>query len=78
MIIAWLRSSMTSKISDTCMFLPMTKDVLESIQQTYLKVKDATQIYELKIKITSTKQGNKTVTEYADLLKGLQQEMNHY
>ena len=63
---------------DTCIFLPTIKEVWESIQQTYLKVKDAAQIYELNIKMTSTKQGNKTITEYVNILKGLWQEMDHY
>ena len=60
------------------MFLSTTKEVWESIQQTSLKVKDAGQIHELKIKIALAKQGNTTVTEYANFLKGLWQETDHY
>ena len=47
---AWLWNSMTSKISDTCMFLATAKDIWDTIQQTYLKARDATQVYEVKVK----------------------------
>ena len=62
---------MAPEISDTCMFLLTTKEVWESIQQTYSKVKYAAHIYELKTKIVVAKQGNKIVTKYANFLKGL-------
>ena len=35
MIMAWLWNSMTLEISDTCMFLAMTKDIWDAIQQTH-------------------------------------------
>ncbi|KAI9160081.1 hypothetical protein LWI28_004924 [Acer negundo] len=78
MVVSWLWNSMPPDISDTCMFLPTAKDVWESIQQTYSKVKDAAQVYEIKAKTSSTKQGFKSVTEYANTLQNLWQEMNHY
>ncbi|XP_022768068.1 UDP-sugar pyrophosphorylase-like isoform X4 [Durio zibethinus] len=78
MVMSWLWNSMTPDISDTCMFLSTAKDIWESIRQTYSKVKDATQVYEVKIKTAALKQGNKSVTEYAILLKNLWQEMDHY
>ena len=36
------------------------------------------QVYEIKVKAGATKQGNRTVTEYANLLQNLWQELDHY
>ena len=41
MIMAWLWNYMTPEISDTCMFLATTKDIWDTIQQTYSKARDA-------------------------------------
>lgn len=75
---SWLWISMLPEISNTCMFLTTTKEIWEVVGQTYSKVCDAAQIYEIKIKISATKQGSLSVTEYANLLKNLWQEMDHY
>ncbi|TXG48427.1 hypothetical protein EZV62_027721 [Acer yangbiense] len=52
------------------------------VVQTFLKgkgkVKDAAQVYGIRTKIASTKQGNSSVTEYANALQNLWQEMDHY
>ena len=60
---------MIPEISDTCMFLATAKDIWDAIQQTYSKARDAAQVYEVKVK---------TVTEYANQLKSLWQELDHY
>ena len=78
MVMSWLWNSMVPEISDTCMFLPTTKEIWEAVEKTYSKVGDAAQIYEIKTKITATKQGGRSVTEYANLLKILWQEMDYY
>ncbi|TXG53747.1 hypothetical protein EZV62_019003 [Acer yangbiense] len=78
MVMSWLWNSMTPEISDTCMFLSTARDIWESIRQTYFRVKDAAQVYEIKTKTTSTKQGNSYVTEYANALQNLWQELDHY
>ncbi|TXG47882.1 hypothetical protein EZV62_027176 [Acer yangbiense] len=78
MVMAWLWNSMTLKISDTCMFLSTAKDIWDSIWQTYSKVKDVAQVYDIKTKTTLTKQGNSSVTEYANALQSLWQELDHY
>ncbi|KAK2965727.1 LOW QUALITY PROTEIN: hypothetical protein RJ640_025453, partial [Escallonia rubra] len=75
MVMSWLWNSMLPEISDTFMFLPTSKEIWEAAQQTYSKVRDAAQI---KSKISDTKQGDRSVTEYANLLKKLWQEMDHY
>ena len=36
------------------------------------------QVYEVKVKTIAAKQGSKTVTEYANQLKTLWQELDHY
>ena len=78
MIMAWLWNSMTLKISDTCMFLATAKDIWDAIQQMYSKARDATQVYEVKVKTIASKQGSRTVTEYVNQLKTLWQELDHY
>ena len=62
---------MMLKVNDTCMFLTTVKEIWESCRQTYSKVRDAAQIYEIKTKISSTKQDNRLVTEYAYILQRL-------
>ena len=69
---------MLPEISDTCMFVTTAKEIWEIVRQTYSKVHDAAQVYEIKTKISTTKQGDHSVTEYANWLKGLWQEMDHY
>ena len=49
-IMSWLWNSMQPKISRTCMFLSMAKEIWDAIHQTSSKVWDAAQIYELKDK----------------------------
>ena len=78
MIMAWLWNSMTPKIRDTCMLLATTKDIWDAIQQTYSKARDAAQVYEVKVRTIATKQESKTVIEYANQLKALWQELDHY
>lgn len=43
-----------------CFCLPHR--IWEAVQQTYSKVRDAAQVYKIKIKTAGTKQGNKSVT----------------
>ncbi|KAK3009342.1 hypothetical protein RJ639_013424 [Escallonia herrerae] len=78
MVMSWLWNSMLPEISDTFMFLPTCKEIWQAAQQTYSKVKDAARVFEIKSKISDTKQGDRSVTEYANLLKNLWQEMDHY
>lgn len=71
MVMSWLWNLMLTRISDTCMFLRYAKEIWDAIQQTYSKVNDAVQIYELKTKIQATKQGVRSVIEYSSLLRDL-------
>ncbi|KAI0527064.1 hypothetical protein KFK09_002660 [Dendrobium nobile] len=78
MIMSWIWNSMTPEISDTFMFLSTAKDIWDAARQTYSKARDAAQIFEVKVKVGSTKQESKTVTEYATILQNLWQELDHY
>lgn len=78
MVMSWLWNSMLPEISDTCMFLGTAKEIWDTIQQTYSKVNDAAQIFEIKTKISATKQGTRTITEYSSSLQVLWQELDHY
>ncbi|GAV88664.1 UBN2_3 domain-containing protein [Cephalotus follicularis] len=69
---------MDPTISDTCMFLKTAKEIWDSIRRMYSKDRDAAQLYEIKVKTSATKQGCRTVTEYANTLQNLWQEFDHY
>lgn len=74
MVMSWLWNSMLLEISDTHMFLAFAKEIWDAIWQTYIKVHDVTQIYEVKEQISGTKQGNQSIMKYLSLLQGLWQE----
>ena len=74
----WLWNSMIPEISDTCLTLSTTQKMWEAVKQTYSKACDAAQVYEIRMRAISAKQGNMIVTEYANELKGLWQELDHY
>ncbi|KAJ0085405.1 hypothetical protein Patl1_07178 [Pistacia atlantica] len=78
MVMSWPWNSLLPEINDTFMFLPASKEIWETAKETYSKVRDCAQIYEIKTKIYGIKQGDHLVTEYANLLKNLWQEMDHY
>lgn len=60
------------------MFLSTTSEIWEAVRQTYSKVQDAALIYEVKIKLSTTKQGNLSVIEYYNLMKGFWLELDYY
>ena len=78
LVMAWMWNSMTPEISDMCMFLTTAKDVWETVRQTYSKKGDSAQVYEIKVQTGLAVQGNKTVMVYANTLKNLWQELDHY
>ena len=69
---------MILEISDTVMFLSMATEIWDAVKMTYSKVNDAAQIYEIRIKVAATKQGTRSITEYASILQILWQELDHY
>lgn len=60
------------------MFLPTAKGIWETVCQTYLKVQDAGLIYEIKARISTTKQDILSVTEHYNMMKGFLLETDHY
>jgi len=71
LVMSWLLNFMVPEISDTVVFLTTTNDIWEAINLTYSKIKDVAQIYEIWARVTATKQGSKTITEYANMLQTL-------
>lgn len=78
MIMFWLWESMEPSVSVSCMFLKTAKDVWDFIKRSYSKAKDEALTFELTIKSYSTKKGEKTITEYGNLLQSLWQELDQY
>lgn len=68
MVMSWLWNSMLPEISDTVMFLNTAKEIWDAVKETYSKVHDAARIYKIKTKLSATKQGARSVTEYSNLL----------
>ena len=60
------------------MFLNTAKDVWDAVRQSYSKVKDTALMYEIKIKLSMTKQGNMMVIEYYNIMKSFQLELDYY
>ena len=77
-VISWLWNSMVPEISDACIFMKTAKEVWDSCKENYSKVGDAAQIYEIKMKIATTKQGDQSISEYAQTLQNLWLELDHY
>lgn len=75
---SWLWNSMMPEVCGPHMFLSTTSEIWEAVRQTYSKVQDAALIYEVKIKLSTTKQGNLSVIEYYNLMKGFWLELDYY
>ena len=65
-------------MSKNFMFLTSTRDIWETMRQTYSKVQDASVIFEVKTKISRTRQGTSTIIEYYNKMKGMWLELDHY
>lgn len=66
------------EINDTCIFLPNSREIGEAVKETYSKVKDAAQIYNLMTETYFAKQISRSGTKYASILKNWWQELNQY
>ena len=78
MIMSWLWNAMQPEVSRNYIFLSNAKDVWETVRHIYSKVQDATIIFEIKMKLSSTKQGSLTIIEYYNKMNGLWLELDHY
>ena len=48
------------------------------VRRTYSKIQDVSVIYEIKMKLHSTKQGASSIVEYYNKMKGIWLELDHY
>ena len=78
MIMSWLWNSMVPKISNTCVFFTLIKEIWDAVNETYSKVRDMTQIFEIKTRVSATRQDNHSVIKYDNILKSLWQELDYY
>ena len=53
------------------MLLTIPKEFWEAVWETYSKIQEAAQIYEIKAKITDTKPSNLYMIEYYNIMKRL-------
>lgn len=58
MVMSWLWNSKLPEMTDTCMFLTTVKEIWGAIGQTYSKVHDAAQVYEIKTKFSPLNKEN--------------------
>ncbi|RVW34419.1 L-arabinokinase [Vitis vinifera] len=77
-IMSWLWNSMQPEISRTCMFLSRAKEIWESVYHTYSKVRDATQMFELRQGFTVPKQSILSITEYCNVIRSLWLGLDQY
>ncbi|KAG6467091.1 hypothetical protein ZIOFF_075100 [Zingiber officinale] len=75
MVIAWLANPMEPSIGRTYLFLPTAKEVWEAVCETYSDLENSSQIFDLKTRLRQSSQGEKTVIEYYNEMKGLWQEL---
>ena len=78
MLMSWLWSSMQLEVSKNYMFLSTAKDIWETIKRTYSKVQDASIVYEIKTKISSTKQGSMSMINYYNKMNCFWLQLDHY
>nr|KJB60833.1 hypothetical protein B456_009G327600 [Gossypium raimondii] len=76
MIIVWLINSMEVSIGKPFLFLPTVKDVWDAMKDTYSDLENASQIFELKIKLCKARQGEKEVTFCYNEMMSLWQELD--
>ena len=67
---------MKPAIGKTYMFLPTAKDVWNVIQETYSDAENASQIFEIKMRLWQMKQGDREVVEYYTEMLGLWQDLD--
>ena len=78
LVMAWLLNSMELSIAKPHMFMKTTKEVWDSVRETYSDLENSSQIFELKIKLWQLKQGDREVTAYYNEMVALWQELDQY
>lgn len=69
MIMSWLSNTMMPKINGSYIFLSIAQEVWDTMKQMYSKLKNVSLICEIKINISTTKQGHLHVIEDFDAMK---------
>ena len=69
---------MDSSIRKPYLFLPTTKDVWEAVRDCYSDLENSSQIYELKTQLWQSKQGEKDVTTFYNLMVTLWEELDQF
>lgn len=77
-VMSWLVHSMKPEISQGYLFLRTAKEIWDVAAQTYSKMGNKAQVYDLKRRIQATSQGDWYVATYYHNLRGLWQELDHY
>ncbi|KAK3226014.1 hypothetical protein Dsin_005876 [Dipteronia sinensis] len=78
MVMSWLVNSMEEVISANYLGFSTTKEMWTSLKQMYSDLGDQSQIYELELKIGSTKQGTNSATIYFASLTRLWQDLDMF
>ncbi|XP_017647646.1 uncharacterized protein LOC108487805 [Gossypium arboreum] len=77
-VMAWLINSMEGHISRTYLFFKTAKDMWDAIKENYSDLGNASQVFEIKLKLKDIQQGTLEVTQYYNNLKILWQELDMY
>ena len=67
---------MKPTIGKTYMFLPTAKDVWDAVREMYSDAENASQIFEIKMRLWQMKQGDREVVEYYTEMLGLWQDLD--
>ncbi|TXG60888.1 hypothetical protein EZV62_012251 [Acer yangbiense] len=77
-VMSWLIRSMQPEIIKTYLLLPTAREIWLAVHKTFSKIGFTSQIFQIKRQIEKTKQGNISVTDYYNNLKGLLTELDLY
>nr|KYP62484.1 hypothetical protein KK1_017020 [Cajanus cajan] len=75
-VMAWLINSMELKIGRTYLFCKTAHEIWTTVQEMYSDLQNSAQCFEIRSALRNTQQGNKSVTEYFNMLVELWQEMD--
>ncbi|GMI84032.1 hypothetical protein HRI_002072500 [Hibiscus trionum] len=77
-VMAWLINSMESHISRTYLLFKTAKEMWDAVKENYSDLGNASQVFEIKLKLKDIRQGTLEVTHYYNNLKILWQELDMY
>ncbi|KAF5475503.1 hypothetical protein F2P56_007303 [Juglans regia] len=77
LILPWLLNSISKEIASNVLYINSAKEVWEKLK-THFAQPDNVRIYQLQQQLSSTLQGNQTVSEYFTQLNGIWEEMHNY